>query len=164
MQPTPIRRSREELADLYRRHADTVYRVCMLYLNGSVPDAEDAVQTTFLKLMHSSKRFETQEHEKAYCIVTAANVCRTMLKSGWRKRVVPDDARIAREPAPPARDTALLETVMALPERIKLSVYLFYYEGYACREIAKYLGKSEAAVWHYLHEGRNLLKLACKED
>jgi len=164
VQTHPGRRTREEFADLYRREADTVYRVCMLHLNGSIPDAEDAVQTTFLKLLHSTKRFESLEHERACCIVTAANVCRTMLKSGWRRRIVPDDERIQREPAPPAKDSALLEAVMALPEKIKLAVYLFYYEGYACREIAAFLGKSEAAVWHYLHEGRKLLRQACKED
>ena len=55
-------RKREETEDIYRRNIDAVYRVCMLFFKGSRADAEDAAQSTFLKLMKSPVRFENAAH------------------------------------------------------------------------------------------------------
>ena len=49
MEGAPIR-SREELADLYRRHAGMVYQICLMQMK-HVPDAEDATQRVFHKAM-----------------------------------------------------------------------------------------------------------------
>lgn len=43
-------RSKEEVADLYRRHGSMVYQICLMLLK-NVPDAEDATQTVFRKVM-----------------------------------------------------------------------------------------------------------------
>lgn len=54
----------EELLDMYERHADTVYRVCYMYMKNG-PDAEDMVQNTFIRLMQDKTVFQSAEHEKA---------------------------------------------------------------------------------------------------
>lgn len=46
---------------------------------------------------------------------------------------------------------------MALPQKYREAVYLFYYEGYSIREIAKLLHRSEAAVSAHLSRGRKQL-------
>ena len=56
-----------------------------------------------------------------------------------------------------------LQSVMALPDKYKTAIYMFYYEGYSAKEIAGYMGKTESSVWGYLHQGRNLLKRTLKE-
>lgn len=155
-------RTNEALAAIYTRHARTVYRVCALFLHGSVPDAEDAVQTTFLKLLRAGVRFRDAEHEKAWLIVTAANTCRDLLASGWRKRVSLDEERVSSEPSPDREDETL-SAVLQLPDKYKLAIYMFYYERYACREIAHYMGKSEESVRGYLSAGRKLLKQRLEE-
>ena len=80
----PIR-SQEEVASLYQRHVDMVYQICLMLMK-NVPDAEDAVQTVFRKVMEYPKPFRDPEHERAWLIVTARNECRNQLKHWWRTR------------------------------------------------------------------------------
>ncbi len=155
-------RTNKEIADIYGRHADTVYRVCMLFFHGSAPDAEDAAQATFLKLMKDATRFSSAEHERAWLIVTASNVCKNVLASGWKKRVDMDEEALLTQQAPFDADETLA-SVMALPDRYKTAIYMYYYEGYSCREIAASMGKREQSVWGYLHAGRKLLKGTLEE-
>ena len=71
--------SDEEFLKIYHRHVDTVYRICFSFMKNS-SDTEDMVQETFLKLLSSGKRFESENHEKAWLIVTASNACKDVLK------------------------------------------------------------------------------------
>ena len=68
-------RTDEELIQIYNRHVNTVYRVCFLYMKNKA-DTEDMVQNTFLRLMKSNVVFENAEHEKAWLIRTAINLCK----------------------------------------------------------------------------------------
>lgn len=65
-------RTDEELVEIYNRHVDTVYRVCFSFMKNAA-DTEDMVQETFLKLISCGKNFTSEEHEKAWLIVTASN-------------------------------------------------------------------------------------------
>lgn len=157
------RRTADEIAAIYSRHADSVYRVCMMFFKGKRDDAEDAAQTAFLKLIDSGVTFKNPEHEKAWLIVAASNICRDMLRSAWRKKVKLDDPRIASAPAPYDGDD-ILASVMSLPDNCKTAVYMYYYEGFSCGEIARAMGKTTASVWGYLHKGRAMLRDALKEE
>ncbi len=57
----------------------------------------------------------------------------------------------------------LFEAVLALPEKYRIVIHLFYYEEYAIREIAKVLRLSESNVKVRLSRGRSMLKDALKE-
>jgi RNA polymerase sigma-70 factor (ECF subfamily) len=83
-------------------------------------DTEDALQSTFVALMRSGKRFESAAHEKAWLIVTASNICRNMLKRSHR-RDVPLDAELSLAGA---EQDETLQAVLALPERERLCIYL----------------------------------------
>lgn len=154
--------TKAQIQAIYERHADTVYRVCLLYFKSRAADVEDAVQNTFIKLLHCEKAFANAEHEKAWLIVVASNVCRNMLKSAWKRKVSLNEHAVLRQTADEQYDDTV-QCVMALPERYKASIYLHYYEGYKAREIAMMLGKREATVWGYLHKGRILLKEMLEE-
>ena len=80
----PIR-TREELEALYDRHVNMVYQICLMLLK-NVPDAEDATQTVFRKVMEYQKPFRDPEHEKAWLIVTARNECKNQLRHWWNTR------------------------------------------------------------------------------
>lgn len=45
-------RTDEEIEKIYKRHVDTVYRICYSFMKNAA-DAEDMVQETFLKLIVS---------------------------------------------------------------------------------------------------------------
>ena len=149
-------RTDKEIAELYARHKGTVYRVCFAYLKNTA-DTEDAVSETFIRLIRSVPAFESAEHEKAWLIRTASNVCKNQLKHWWRKREdidrcydLPDMAKV--------ETNEVLETVLALPDRYKAAVYLYYYEGYTGAEIAGILKQPQSTVRNHLREARAILK------
>lgn len=152
--------TKAEITALYRAHADTVYRVCYACMKGHRMDTEDALQATFLALMRCGKHFDSPEHEKAWLIVTASNVCRNMLKRSHR-RDVPLDAD-TQETGHTQDET--LQAVLALPQPERLCVYLHYYEGFSAREIGSMIGKKDGTVWSTLHKGRSMLKAMLKEE
>lgn len=144
-----------DIAALFNRHAATVYRLCYSFL-GSAADAEDATQSVFMKLIDRPRRFNDPEHEKAWLIVCAQNHCRDVLKSAHRTRqtALPEDVADERR----ARQDETLDAVLALPEKYKTCVYLFYYEGYRTAEIAALTGVPSSTVRSHLSEARALLK------
>lgn len=148
--------------EIYHRNVDTVYRLCFSFLKNRT-DAEDAVQSTFLKLFDSKKEFASPEHEKAWLIVVSSNICKSLLSHWWRKRVDIEDY----EPVamPERQDTrALYDAVLALPARCKTVVYLYYYEGYSTEEIAAMLRKPVSTVRNQLSDARKLLEKRLEEE
>lgn len=155
--PGDFTRTDKEITEIYSRHVDTVYRVCYLFLK-NIPDTEDAVQNTFVKLMNYSGSFHDSEHEKAWLIVTASNHCKNILRQWWRKRTDIDSLSEVLAANDPRDET--LSWVLKLPMKYKTVIYLYYYEGYSTVEIAKMLHKNESTVRSQLHTGRNLLKIS----
>ena len=100
--------------------------------------------------------FDSPEHEKAWIIRATANACKDALRASHRRCVGLEAVAEAIAPEPP--DSTVLEAVMALPEKYREAVYLYYYEGYSVREIASMLGQSEAAVSAHLSRGRKSLR------
>lgn len=161
-----------DIEGVYRRHVARVWRVCYSYL-GSSADAEDATQVTFMRLIDHPRTFESEEHERAWLIVTASNHCKDVLKSAARTRVVampqdgPEPAADAESGlgADPAEtvargDDEVLRAVLALPEKYKDVVYLHYYEGRKTDEIARVLGAPPSTVRNRLRDARELLRKA----
>lgn len=112
----------KDIAQIYRRHARTVYKVSYMLLRNAV-DAEEATQTAFLKLMQSDMTFRDEEHEKAWLIVTARNHCRNMLKHWWRRmRATLEEADHGLVSGETGHDETLGE-VLALPAKYRLPIY-----------------------------------------
>lgn len=141
--------------EMYQEHCQTVYRVAFTYMKNSY-DAEDAVQETFARLIRSGERFRSREKEKAWLIVTVSNVCKDMLRRHYRSdRALEDYQYLA---APPHEIDETMEAILRLPEKYKTVVYLFYYEGYTAREIARMLGEKPNTVSSRIGRARLMLK------
>ena len=153
-------RTKDEIAAVYSRHVDTVYRVCFTYMKGHRMDLEDAVQATFVNLIRSGKRFADTEHEKAWLITAAKNVCKNMLKRRHRTETALTEDMYAAQSG--HEDT--MQMIDALPEKEKIAVYLHYFEGYTASEIGAMLGRKESTVWGYMHCGRKRLAAMLMEE
>lgn len=147
---------------LVEAYADMILRISYQYLK-QTHDAEDICQTVFLKYLTSAPEFEDYAHEKAWIIRTAINACKDVLKSAYRRRTVALEEADAVA-APTAPDTEILDAVKQLPEKYRISIYLFYYEAYSAKEIAAILGKSESTVNQYLTRGRRKLRSYLTEE
>ena len=149
---------KDALTELYARNVDAVYRICYVYLR-SRADAEDAVQSVFLKYLQKRPAFRGPEHEQGWLLLTAKNVCRDMLRAWWRRQRVGLDE--LPEPATPATDgeiADLLDALLALPEKYRIPLYLHGIEGYPAKELASLLGCRESTVRTRLQRGREMLK------
>lgn len=149
-------RTDKEIKEIYERHRQTVYRVCFAYMKNS-EDAADAVQETFIRLIRKAPAFENTEHEKAWIIRTASNICKDELKHWWRKHDDLDNYKETESTEKTEIDDVIM-AVMDLPDKYKTVVYLYYYEGYTSVEIADILGKPKSTIRNYLHEARKILK------
>ena len=152
----PLLRTDREMADIYERHSRTVYRVCFAYMKNTA-DTEDAVQDTFFRLIKTGPVFESTEHEKAWLIRTATNLCKNVLRNWWRKRESLEGHENIRQNEPMEID-GVMSAVMGLPGKYKTVVYLYYYEGYSSVEIAEILSKPQSTIRNHLHEARKILR------
>jgi RNA polymerase sigma-70 factor (ECF subfamily) len=151
-----------EISAIYERHKLTVYRACFAYMKNAA-DTEDAVQDTFYKLIKNGTPFESEEHEKAWLIRTATNICKNALRSWWRKRESLEDYENLQDKGNVEIDD-VFSAVMGLPDKYKTVVYLYYYEGYDSVEIAKILEKPQSTIRNYLSEARRALRERLGDD
>ena len=152
----------EEMAALYRRHVSMVYQICLMLMK-NVPDAEDATQNVFRKVMEYDKPFRDPEHEKAWLIVTARNECRDQLKHWWRRKRESGELLQHMSYEQP-EDSDLKELIWRLPEKDRLVLYLHYYQGYNAQEVAELLGATPSTVRSRLARARQKLKLRMEAE
>ena len=139
------------------QYQNMVYRIALHYF-GNPHDAEDVVQETFLRLYRQEQAFESDDHLRRWLMRVAVNLCKDALKSPWRKR------RVALESIPdqPIFDRLeqgdLYREVMALPEKYRTVLNLYYYEELSTKEIAELLNLRQTAVTTRLFRGRAILK------
>lgn len=149
---------------LVSRYADMILRISYQYLKQTC-DAEDICQSVFLKYLTANLRFQSPEHEKAWIIRTTINACKDHLKSAFFRRTAPLEEAEAIAAAPvQVPDTDLLAAMKRLPRNYRISIYLYYYEGYSAREIGTMLGKNEATINQYLSRGRRKLRTYLTEE
>lgn len=155
-----------QMEEYFRKYYKACYRVAFSMVKNHA-DAEDVAQEVLLRLLAYQPEFDGEEHEKAWMIRTAVNLCKDLLKSKWHKTTV------RMEEAPNAERTYLqiphmesddtLWRVLQLPRRYRNCLYLFYYEGFSIREIAGILEEPENTVKTNLRRGREELKKRIQE-
>lgn len=150
----------DRVLECYRRHKDTVYKLAYSYFRCK-SQAEDAFQEVFYKFMVHCPVFQDLEHEKAWFIRTTINVCKDLLKTKWNCDMLGlEDWDSEDKAAMESSDILdeLQDAILALPERYRVPIHLYYYEEYSVREIARMLHRTESAVQTQLQRGRERIK------
>ncbi|MDE7302662.1 MAG: hypothetical protein K2N60_05010, partial [Oscillospiraceae bacterium] len=88
------------------------------------------------------------------------NICKDVLKSPKYKNEPLDENMLTGEIL---TDETLI-AVKELPEKYRTAVYLHYYEGYSCGEIAEMIGSMKSTVISRLARGRKILKKMMEGD
>ncbi len=143
------------------RYQSMVYRAA-LHALGSPQDADDAAQEVFLRLFSFKGTFDGEEHLRRWLLRVTVNHCRDVLRNPWRR------VSWAEAPEVPVFDkpeqAALYREVMALPEKYRTVLNLFYYEELSVREISGLLGVGTSTVTTRLARARQRLKERLGED
>lgn len=152
----------ERLRCWIENYSDAILRMCFLYLSDQT-QAEDALQDTWVKAW---KHMDDYEHkgiinDKAWLMRIAINTCKDYRRTSWFRHI---DRRKALEELPQQHlqtadaGSSLSLLVMALPDKYKQVVLLYYYQGLTQKETAQTLGLSPAAVLRRLRSAEALLK------
>lgn len=154
----------DKIISLFDSYADDLYRFALSY-TGSRQEAEDIVQDVFLKLL-SKKIFINSAYEKSYLFKMTANMCRDYLKSKRIKDAADYDEAMENASITDSFTDAerqLYDSLMQLPDILRVPIYLHFYEGYTYRETAKILKISESAVAMRISRGKDELKKRLEE-
>lgn len=149
----------QRLADLFRQYGDDVFRLAYSYL-GARADAEDVCQSVFLRLAEGGTAL-LPGREKAWLLTCAANLCKSQLRSFWRRNVGELDEAL---PFRDGTDREVWDAVMALPPKYRAVVHLYYREGYSQGEIGDILHLSRTAVQTRMSRARDMLKKELSDD
>lgn len=144
------------------KYADMVYRI-VFTITGNEEDAKDAFQETFLRLVKNREKIKDEEHLKAWLIRVASNCAKTIVMNPWNKRTQGLDT-VMEQTAGETEENLVLQEVQKLSPNYSLPIYLFYYEGYSIKEIARVLKKNENSVKTLLSRGRKTLQKKLEEE
>lgn len=148
----------ETLIDAY---GDELLRLCLLYL-GDRQLAEDAFQETMVKAWRALPGFRGESGAKTWLFHIAVNTCRDMLRSGWmrmRRRSVPLEVMPELAGQEDERLREMTAAVLALPDKYRETVVLFYYKQMKIREIAEALHIPQNSVSSRLRRARAMLQI-----
>ena len=148
------------MKEIFEKYSDMLYKLCIVMLCNE-QDVQDAIQETFCRYLERKPVFRDAEHEKAWLIRVATNICRDMLRFRIRHPKVCID-ELENCLAQPQKGETLRE-LFELPVKQRTVVYLHYVEGYRVREIADLMGTTEGAVKMRLRRGRQQMRFLMKE-
>ena len=154
---------RQSVQELFEKYQNNLYAVAFNICKNA-EDAKDIVQETFIQYYSLRKEFDNEQHIRAWLIRVAINKAKNINRSFWRKNKRPLEDYMESLTFETPESEELFETVMALPEKFRIVIHLFYYEDYAIHEIAGILKLSESNVKVRLSRGRSLLKEKLQEE
>ena len=151
--------SSSEFAGLYENHYAAVYRTA-LRVTGNPADAEDVLQTVFLRVLSRKDRLEYSRMPVAYFRRAAANAAVDLL----RRRVTHAETRLDDVPPPAveATETLLKErlrrAIASLEQNDALIFLLRHVEGLSNGELAEMFGQEKNSIAVRLHRIRQALQ------
>ncbi len=165
--------TKPELETCIAEHGKAIYSFCR-YLTGSVQEAEDLYQDTFLKAVEHNGQIDSSQNPKSYLLSVALRIWKNKKrKYAWRKRIADMHFYIEEkdvEPAAPILQSpeeqvlqeeeaeAVRRSVAKLPDRLKTVVLLYYMEGLTVAQTAAAARLAQGTVKSRLFQARKLLE------
>lgn len=164
----PVSPPTKELEEIFQEYHGKVfaaaYRVC-----GRAQDAEDAVQTVFLRLLKRQDELDLSPSPGAYLHRAGVNAALDIVRSKARSSSTPlDELSVPptegenRSPERAQTDRelrrGLRQAISGLTDKAAEIFVLRFFEGIPNKEIAETLGMTQAAVGVALHRARNQVK------
>ena len=150
---------------LMRKFGDSILSFAWTYMQNRA-DAEEILQDSMIAYLLNAPVFANDAHARAWLLTTARNLCLNRLRYNRYRRHDDLDETLSERLAAPSKEdhSYLLEAVSRLPEAMRDSIYLFYWEGYSTSQIAVLLDRRENTVRSDLSRARKRLKEILKEE
>lgn len=156
----------EAFGCLIDRHYMFIYKVAYKWI-GNKEDAEDLAQDVCVKLAHKIGMYSPDAKFTTWLYTIIRNSALDLAKSAERKNVKLDIDDVKIEATSVSQEEKLiqkqaLQTLYALPDKIKDAVILVYMEGLSHAEAAKILGCAETTISWRVFQGKKKLKRLLK--
>jgi RNA polymerase sigma-70 factor, ECF subfamily len=158
-----VRQLPEEFDSIFREYSEFVYRTAYR-VTGTAEDAEDVMQTVFLKLFRNLKPSDVRQKPKAYLYRASVNTALNVVRSR-QHHVLTDQSRIFESDAPwrqSDKEADMHECLrMALSDLRPKAAEIFilrYVHGYSDVEIGELLGTSRGTIAISLFRSRTRLR------
>lgn len=164
--------TKAELEICIQAYGKDIYSFCR-YLAGSVQEAEDLYQDTFLKAMELNEKMNMDSSPKSYLLAVAVRIWKNKKRRyAWRKRiadtkVLPGEQERQKEKevqlSPEQQllqeeeKEAVRSAVAGLPERLRVAVLLYYMEGLSVAQISSIAKIPQGTVKSRLYQARKAL-------
>lgn len=157
-----------ELESLFRAHHEQIFRTAHR-ITGSVVDAEDVLQTIFLRLLRRGGDCDLAPSPGSYFHRAAVNAALDLMRNRTRSKSVSlqdveDELFESSSRSPEAQHIdrelhkLVQQAVARLGARTAEVFVLRYFEGFDNHEIARMLGTSQVVIAVMLHRGRGRLR------
>ncbi|MBC8166710.1 MAG: sigma-70 family RNA polymerase sigma factor [Bryobacteraceae bacterium] len=154
-----------ELEKLFVAHHEKVYRAAFR-VAGNASDAEDVVQTVFLRLLRNAHNFDSVDDAGNYLYRAGVNAALDVVRSRKNNPSTTLDEHVPPDPGwkpdrahhSPELRGRLRDAVAQLHPTAAEMFVLRYFEGYDNAEVARMLNTTEGTVAVTLHRTRAKLQ------
>lgn len=157
-----------ELERIFQNHHSVVFSTAFR-VTGSAEDAEDVLQTVFLRLLRRQESLDLSPSPGSYLRRAAVNASLDLLRVRSRKGSLPGDdfdtlpsqnglADPDRRQSDQELRRNLRQAILGLSPKNAEIFTMRFLDGISNRDIAKALGMSQTAVGVALHRARNQVK------
>jgi RNA polymerase sigma-70 factor (ECF subfamily) len=168
-----LQKSDVEAFDLiYKKYSGKLYTFGLKYLR-STAEAEELVQTVFLKLWENHKNLIKESSFKSYLFTIAYNdICKLFRKRNYRQIFIRETLYEYSQSSNEAEESINLQSVLDrvqelvenLPERQKIIFLKSRQEGKSTKEIAKDVGLSPGTVDNYISESLKFIRSQLRKE
>lgn len=152
---------REQLGELILSSQETMYRVAKTLLRQDA-DCADAIQESIVKAFSGLHTLRSDRYAKTWLIRILINECYAILRR--QQRLVPLEEYFQKQAPETEEYSDLYEAIARLDEHTRLTVTLYYLEGYSVRETAAILEVTENIVKKRLMRARQQLRTNLMEE
>ncbi len=146
----------QALAELYRKTDTAVYAYALSILKNA-HDAQDVMQTCYIKIFHHAGDYRPNGKPMAWILTIVKNLCLNILRT--ERKVLPLEETVYLRADTGADDRLLLQACMQeLNDEERQIVILHAIAGFKHREIAQYLSMSVSTVLSKYHRAMQKMK------
>ncbi|MDE6660115.1 MAG: RNA polymerase sigma factor [Eubacterium sp.] len=155
-----------EFNEKYDKYCNLIYRTAYQYVF-NIQLAEDVMQEAFVKLLTCDKHFQNDEHEKAWLLRVAINLCKNILKSkAYQNLELKNETSPIESTFEENADNkiAITNYLKRLNSEQRTAIFLYYFEGFRIKEIAKIMKMKENTVKSHLKRAKQNLKMNIEKE
>jgi RNA polymerase sigma-70 factor (family 1) len=151
---------------IYNKYSGKLYSFGLKYLK-STDEAEELVQSVFLKVWENYKNLKKEASFKSYLFTIAYNeICNLFRKRNYQQKYIEDTVYVNSQSSFGIEDNIHYQSVLdhiqkiidKLPERQKLIFLKSRVDGKSTKEIADEVGLSPGTVDNYISEALKFIK------